>query len=98
MLCEPPSNRCCCRACVSLVQRRQELLRGMTDGDAVLLIGGALTVTVEQAQGLYGSSKYTHPFARITVMEPFKGTVNQLGKTACLLGGCGLGGSWQVAA
>jgi hypothetical protein len=60
-------------ALASLLQRRQELLRGMTDGDAVLLIGGDLTVTVEQAQGLSGSSKSTHPFARVTVMEPFKG-------------------------
>lgn len=74
-----------CRLCPSLpclvcvrpsclcwgLQGRQELLRGMTDGDAVLLIGGDLTVTVEQAQGLWGVSKDTHPFARVTVLEPF---------------------------
>lgn len=62
-----------CRPCHPTLplQRRQELLRGMTDGDAVLLIGGDLTVTVEQAQGLWGSAKSTHPFARVSVLEPF---------------------------
>ncbi len=54
-----------------LLQRRQELLRGMADGDAVLLIGGDLTITVEQAQGLSGSAKNTHPFARVSVREPY---------------------------
>ena len=58
-------------AALAALQRRQELLRGMTDGDAVLLIGGDLSVTVEQAQGLWGGAKNTHPFARVSILEPF---------------------------
>lgn len=50
--------------------RRQELLRLMVDGDAVLLVGGDLTVTVVQAKDLPGISRSTHPFARIRVQDP----------------------------
>jgi preprotein translocase subunit YajC len=32
------------------MQRRQEMLRGINTGDAVLLLGGDLNVTVVQAQ------------------------------------------------
>lgn len=53
------------------MKRRQEMLRGINTGDAVLLLGGDLNVTVVQAQGLAGSSKSTHPFARVHVNEPF---------------------------
>lgn len=37
----------------------------------MLLIGGDLTVTVEHAKGLSGMPNKTHPFARVTVLEPF---------------------------
>ncbi len=50
--------------------RRQELLRLMVDGDAVLLVGGDLTVTVVQAKDLAGIPRSTHPFARIRVQDP----------------------------
>eukprot|EP00887_Chlorella_sp_A99_P007742 scaffold20.g7742.t1 len=53
------------------VQRRQARLRALADDDAVLLIGGDLSVTVVQAQGLAGSSKFTHAFARVHITEPF---------------------------
>lgn len=55
----------------STMKRRQEMLRGINTGDAVLLLGGDLNVTVVQAQGLAGSAKSTHPFARVHVVEPF---------------------------
>lgn len=51
-------------------KRRQEMLRGMAEGDAVLLIGGDLNVTVVQAQGLAGG-KTINCFARVHVREPF---------------------------
>ena len=50
--------------------RRQELLRLMSDGDAVLLVGGDLTVTVVQAKHLSGFPHSTHPFARVRVQDP----------------------------
>jgi hypothetical protein len=53
------------------LQRRQDILRGISAGDAVLLLGGDLSVTVVQAQGLSGNPRFTHPFARIYCCEPF---------------------------
>lgn len=47
------------------------MLRGINTGDAVLLLGGDLSVTVVQAQGLAGQPKSTHPFARVRIVEPF---------------------------
>jgi preprotein translocase subunit YajC len=35
------------------MKRRQEMLRGINTGDAVLLLGGDLNVTVVQAQVSY---------------------------------------------
>ena len=55
---------------VANLARRQELLRLMSDGDAVLLIGGDLTVTVVQAKHLSGTGRSTHAFARIRVADP----------------------------
>lgn len=49
---------------------RQELLKLMSDSDAVLLIGGDLNVTVVQAQGLSGLAHTTHSFARVHVRAP----------------------------
>jgi len=54
----------------SAVARRQELLKLMSDGDAVLLIGGDLNVTVVQARDLAGASRSTHPFARVHIRDP----------------------------
>ncbi|KAL6785838.1 hypothetical protein ACKKBG_A00370 [Auxenochlorella protothecoides x Auxenochlorella symbiontica] len=50
--------------------RRQDLLRGLGGGDAKLLIGGDLTVTVVSADGLHGSPRSTHAFARVRVRQP----------------------------
>lgn len=55
---------------ITTLARRQELLRLMADGDAVLLIGGDLTVTVVQAKQLAGVPRSTHAFARIRVQDP----------------------------
>lgn len=66
-----PSARLGSVAGGSTMKRRQEMLRGINTGDAVLLLGGDLSVTVVQAQGLAGPSKSTHPFARVHINEPF---------------------------
>lgn len=52
------------------LRRRQELLRGVADSDAVLLIGGDLNVTVVQANNVSGSGRNTHPFARVRIKDP----------------------------
>ena len=51
--------------------RTHTQLRAMADDDAVLLIGGDLSVTVVLAQGLAGNPKATHAFARVHIIEPF---------------------------
>jgi hypothetical protein len=58
-----------CLAAASLAHR-QELLRLMADGDAVLLVGGDLNVTIVQAKNLAGVPRSTHPFARIRIQDP----------------------------
>lgn len=58
----------------TMLARRQELLRLVADSDAVLLIGGDLNITVVQARNLNGSSRSTHPFARVYVKDPIPPT------------------------
>ena len=51
------------------INKRQELLKGIIVGDANLLVGGDLNITVVQAQDLYGSQRSTHAFARVRVRD-----------------------------
>ncbi|KAL0018632.1 hypothetical protein WJX77_009530 [Trebouxia sp. C0004] len=46
-----------------------DLMRFAASGDATLLIGGDLIVTVCQAEGLNGEDRATHPFARARLGE-----------------------------
>lgn len=51
------------------INKRQELLKGIIVGDANLLVGGDLNITVVQAQNLFGSQRNTHAFARVRVRD-----------------------------
>lgn len=51
------------------INRRQELLRRLIVGDANLLVGGDVNITVVQAQNLSGTQRTTHSFARVRVRD-----------------------------
>ena len=51
------------------INKRQELLKGLIVGDANLLVGGDLNITVVQAQNLSGTQRSTHSFARVRVRD-----------------------------
>ena len=51
------------------INRRQELLKRLIVGDANLLVGGDLNITVVQAQNLSGAQRTTHSFARVRVRD-----------------------------
>lgn len=51
------------------INKRQELLKEIIVGDANLLVGGDLNITVVQAQDLCGSQRNTHAFARVRVRD-----------------------------
>ena len=49
--------------------RKQKLLKDILIGDANLLVGGDLNITVVQAQNLTGAQRNTHAFARVRVRD-----------------------------
>jgi len=51
------------------INQRQELLKSLIVGDANLLVGGDLNITVVQAQNLMGSQRNTHSFSRVRVRD-----------------------------
>lgn len=51
------------------INKRQELLKRLIVGDANLLVGGDLNITVVQAQNLSGTQRTTHSFARVRVRD-----------------------------
>jgi hypothetical protein len=51
------------------INQRQELLKSLIVGDANLLVGGDLNITVVQAQNLMGSQRNTHAFSRVRVRD-----------------------------
>lgn len=51
------------------INQRQEILKSLIVGDANLLVGGDLNITVVQAQQLMGSQRNTHAFSRVRVRD-----------------------------
>lgn len=51
------------------MNRRQELLKNLIEGDAILLVGGDMNVTLVQARDLQGNHRSTHSFARVRVRD-----------------------------
>lgn len=54
------------------INKRQELLKNIIVGDANLLVGGDLNITVVQAQNLFGSQRATHAFARVRIRDAIR--------------------------
>ncbi|KAK9800258.1 hypothetical protein WJX73_008605 [Symbiochloris irregularis] len=58
------------RAMTSMGQRDVQgtaMMRQAVDGDSALLLGGDLLVSIREAEGLKGTERYTHTFARVRV-------------------------------
>lgn len=51
------------------MNRRQELLKNLIEGDAILLVGGDMNVTLVQARDLQGNHRSTHSFARVRIRD-----------------------------
>lgn len=55
------------------MNRRQELLKNLIEGDAILLVGGDMNVTLVQARDLQGNHRSTHSFARVRIRDAVPG-------------------------